>query len=256
VAELPDEVWKAILTNEDSVMLRMRRRHRRYPGTPRCKQCLLPLAGPLNWAFKLRGLGPSPGNPNFCNICERFAQGNPGGVEVMMSLLFADVRGSTTLAEKETPSGFTALINRFFAAASKTLIDTDAYIDKMVGDEIIGLYLPFLGSSHPSKALTAGHALLQAIGHGSDSGPWVPVGVGINTGTAYMGTVGSVEGRIDFTAMGDAVNVTARLASLAEAGEILVAESTWLAAGSPPAEHRSVQVKGRAEPVSVYSIRP
>lgn len=205
--------------------------------------------------LQLRGLGPSSGNPNFYNKCERFGLDHPGGAEVEMSLLFADVRGSTTLAEGQTPSGFTALINRFFAAAGKSLIDSDAYIDKMVGDEIIGIYLPYLGPSHPGMAVEAGRALLTATGHESEGGAWVPVGIRINTGIAFMGTVGSAEGRIDFTAMGDVVNVTARLASLAAAGEMLVAESTWKAADEPPAEHRLIEVKGRNEAVSVYSMK-
>ena len=89
-----EEIWRGMVSGTGSVLAGVRRRNKRLPGSPRCKQCYLPLGGPLAWVFRLRGLRPSDGNPNFCNNCELFVREHPGGVEVEMAFLFADVRGS------------------------------------------------------------------------------------------------------------------------------------------------------------------
>jgi adenylate cyclase len=80
------------------------------------------------------------------------------------------------------PRDFTRLINRFYAAANKVPIDSDALVDKLVGDEVIGLYLPFLGSTRARMAIEAARKLLQATGHEDASGPWLPVGAGVHAG--------------------------------------------------------------------------
>ena len=200
----------------------------------------------------------SQGNPHLCNICDQFASSNPGGAEIEMTMLFADVRGSTTLAEKLSPSEFTRRMNRFYATANDVLINSDAYIDKIVGDEVIGLYIPvFAGKNHARKAVLAANDLLRATGHDSEKGPWVPVGVGVYTGNVYYGTVGAKEQVTSITVMGDAVNITARLASVAGKGEILIGEKTYLDAGinmgNP--ERRQLELKGKSETVSVVVQR-
>jgi adenylate cyclase len=172
-------------------------------------------------------------------------------------MLFADVRGSTPLAEQMRPKEFTRLMGRFYDTASAVLVEHDAYVDKFVGDEIIGLFVPALtGDSHAERAISSARALLQATGHANPGGPWVPVGVGVNTGTAYVGSVGEGEDR-ELTAMGDVVNTTARLASAAAEGEILV---TLAAASSArlspvPLERRSLALKGKSAPTDVVVIR-
>jgi len=148
-------------------------------------------------------------------------------------------------------------MNRFFGAANRTLIKSDAYIDKLVGDEVIGLYMPYLGSGNSRRAIEAAKELLNATGHQDVNGPWLPVGIGVNTGIVFIGSVGTADGKSDFTAMGDVVNVTARLSSLAGAGEILVGEAAWAAAAieSEVAEHRRLEVKGKAEPIDVFVLK-
>ena len=173
-------------------------------------------------------------------------------------MLFADVRGSTALAEKMSPSDFSKLINRFYSAASKVLIKSDAWIDKLVGDEIIGFYFPgFVGADHPSVAVQAGRELLRATGHTDKSGPWLPVGVGIHTGTAFVGAVGTKEGVTDVTALGDAVNTAARLVSQAREGEIVLSETTYSAANLQWSnlEARQLVLKGKAEHVNARVLR-
>jgi adenylate cyclase len=190
-------------------------------------------------------------------VCEEFVRTHPGGAEIELSLLFADVRGSTSLGEAMSPGEFTRLMNRFFDSSNKILIDSDAMVDKLVGDEVIGLYLPLMGADHARRSIEAGRMLLVATGHESPEGPWLPVGVGVHTGVAYVGAVGSRDTVSDFSAMGDAVNVTARLASLAGKGEVLVSEAAHHASGLDLAdlETRKLELKGRQAPMTVRIIR-
>ena len=253
-----EQIWRELLTGTGSKFERGRRLNRRVPGTPRCKSCLIPLSGPISRVLRLiNDLAPSAMNPNYCNKCETFLRTHPGGAEIELTLLFADIRGSTGLAERMTPTEFRELLNRFYDSANRILIDSDALVDKLVGDEVIGLYLPGIGPDHPKKAALAARDLLLATGHGDPGGPWVPVGVGIHTGTAYVGAVGSQATVTDFTAIGDAVNVTARLASVAPAGEVLISASSYVAARDElgELEVRQLEVKGRDAPVDVRVLQ-
>ncbi|MEX2458469.1 MAG: adenylate/guanylate cyclase domain-containing protein [Actinomycetota bacterium] len=252
-----EALWRGLLTGGDSPIRHDRDRFKRWPGSPRCKTCLYPLGGPVARVLRLRsGRGPSRKNPNFCNLCEEFVRTHPGGSEVDVSLLFADVRGSTGIAESMEAARFSALMNRFFRAGTHVLIDTDGLIDKFVGDEVVGLYLPAMVADHPRAAIEAAQKLLSALGYGDPDGPWLPVGVGIHSGTAFVGSVGDPS-VADFTAMGDTVNVAARLASAAKAGEILVSDAAWKRSGidavSTPT--RKLEVKGRTAPVEVRVLR-
>lgn len=136
-------------------------------------------------------------------------------------MLFADVRGSTALAETMTSAAFSSLMNRYYEAATKVLVETDAFIDKLVGDAVVALYLPiFTGPNHARPAVQAAVDLLTATGHGGSAAPWLPIGIGVHSGVAYFGTVSGVEGTFsEFTALGDNVNVAARLCSMAGIGE-------------------------------------
>jgi adenylate cyclase len=205
----------------------------------------------------MRGVRPSDGNPNFCNNCELFVRSNPGGAEVEMAFLIADVRGSTSIAESVSPTKFTETMNHFFGAANRVLIGSDAYIDKLVGDEVFGFYMPYLGTEKSLLAVTAAKELLIATGHKDPNGPWVPVGVGVNTGIAFVGSVGTSDGRSDFTAMGDVVNLTARLSSLADVGEILIGERAWAEAAiaDEATERRRLTVKGKSDPIDVVALQ-
>jgi adenylate cyclase len=174
-------------------------------------------------------------------------------------MFFADVRGSSTLAEMMTPVEFSQVINRFYLVATDVLVRTDALVDRLIGDEVIGLYVPaFAGPDHPRLAIQAAQSLLQLTGHNDQHGPWIPVGVGIHTGSAFVGIVGGTDGNpTDFTALGDNVNITARLASQAEAGVILISDVAYEASGLKleGLEHRYLDLKGRSQPISVHALR-
>jgi adenylate cyclase len=188
-----------------------------------------------------------------------FAQRCPGGAEIELSMLFVDVRGSTGLAEEMTATEFGRLMNRFYRAATDVLIDSDAVIDKLVGDQVIGLYLPlFTGPNHARPAIVAARRLLEVAGHGSDDGPWLQIGVGVHSGNAYVGTVSGADDTVtDITALGDNVNVGARIASLARPGEVLVSESALRVGGIDlrALEQRRLELKGRSEPITVRVLR-
>ena len=195
------------------------------------------------------GKRPAENNPNLCSNCFTFVTSNHGGAEIEISLLFADIRGSTSLAETMPPGEYRKLLDRFYNVAADAVFGNDGFLDKFVGDEVVATFVPLLtGEQHASRALDAARALMKATGHGNGNRPWVPLGAGVHTGLAWMGAVGD-GAAANMTALGDAVNVTARLASLAEAGEILVTTDAALAAGVDTARlpHKSLELKGRQQ---------
>jgi adenylate cyclase len=188
-----------------------------------------------------------------------FCHKYPGGTELVISMLFVDVRGSTRLAEGMRAAEFSRLMNRFYKATTDVLIKTNAFIDKFVGDEVIGLYFPlFTGSNHSAAAIQAARDLLYLTTQADERNLALPVGIGVHTGVAYVGTVSGTEGSVkDITALGDNVNITARLASQAGAGEALVSESARTSAGISleMAERRQLALKGKSEPVSAWVLK-
>jgi adenylate cyclase len=189
-----------------------------------------------------------------------FAHTHPGGAEVPISMLFVDVRGSSQLAHQLGAVEFGKLMNRFYKAATEVLVQTDAFIDKFVGDEVIGLYLPvFTGDKHASLAVEAARRLLGATGQSTASDDRTPVGIGVHTGPAYVGTVSGTEHSIsDITALGENVNIAARLASTAGAGEALISDAAWTAAQMNPddnGDRREVELRGIPGSIGVRALR-
>lgn len=254
--ETPDQFWADHLHGLDPMPRWERRLFRLLPHDPRCKLCSAPFKGAGGMVMRQMGFGPSSKNPRFCNICEVSIRKHRGGAEVPMSFMFADVRGSTALAEGMPPIEFSRLLNRFYEVANRTIIERDAFVDKLVGDEVVAFFPPALGN-HSRVAIEAGQRLLAATGHGAPGGPWIPVGVGLHTGRAYYGVVGTEDTVSDITALGDDVNVTSRLVGLASAGEILVSDAAAAASGLDLSahEHRSLDLKGRTEPIGVRVLR-
>jgi adenylate cyclase len=199
--------------------------------------------------------GPSRSNPLLCSMCFRHLRDSPGGAEVELSVLFADIRGSTGIAERASASDFRALVQQFYYRASKAINDHDGIVDKFLGDGIMALFLPVVtGGQHAARAIEAGEALLREVMDRELIAGGVGVGVGVHTGDAFVGAVGT-EDRLDFTALGDTVNVAARLGGAAGAGELLVSDAAWRAAGrSDPDEWRRQPIHGRAEPLDVVVV--
>jgi adenylate cyclase len=251
--------WKAILEGRNENYRRQRAVFRRLPRSPRCKMCAAPFEGPAAPFMRLLGRGRWANNPNYCGICFRWIRGHRGGAEVEISLMFADVRGSTALGERMAPAEFSALLSRFYDLATRTVIERDGIVDKFVGDEIMALFAPpFAGSAHPLRAIEAARSLVEQAAGPDGGGEPIPVGAGVHTGIAFVGAVGGEGGLVEFTALGDAVNTTARLASAAGPGEVLVTRAAADAAGlaSDGFEERHLELRGRTEPVDVVVLRP
>jgi adenylate cyclase len=227
---------------------RLRRFWRAIPSPPRCKMCTRPFGAPAGPIMRLIGLGPWPGNPKYCRGCFKDLYRNRDGADIECTILFADIRGSTQLGESMPSAQFRTLMDRFYVTAAEILVDHEAIVDKFVGDEVIAIFVPALtDGNHASQAVDAGLDLLRATGNGTDS-PWAPIGIGIHTGRAYVGAVGTAD-HVEFTALGDTVNITARLTSAAGPGEILLTDAVANAAdlGEARLEHRRLELRGRSE---------
>lgn len=247
--------WRDFLTRGDPNERRFRRLFAMLRHGPRCKLCAAPFAGAAAPVMRMIGKRPALKNQTLCNACFVNMEKHRGGAEVDGSYLFADIRGSTALAERLPPIEFRALIDRFYATTSQAVFDHDGGVDKFVGDEIVAFFLPVTsGPKHAAHAVAAALAVLRATGHADDRGPWVPVGVGVSSGRAWVGVVGD-EKRIDITALGDNVNIAARLGGAAKAGEVLLTvEAAKAAQLDPDLERRSLDLKGKSAPIEVVSL--
>jgi adenylate cyclase len=251
-----DSYWREFLTRGDACETKFRRVFRMLPHGPRCKLCAAPFAGAGAPLMRVINKRPALKNPAVCNTCMDNMERHRGGAEIDGSYLFADIRGSTAIAERVTPVEFRALIDRFYGTASDAVFDHDGGVDKFVGDEIVAFFFPLMtGPRHAAAAVSAAIAILRATGHEDPDGPWVPVGVGVSTGLAWVGAVGD-EKRTDLTALGDVVNVAARLGGAARAGELLMTVEAAAAAGLDPGlgERRSLELKGKSMPTDVVSL--
>ena len=224
------------------------------PTNPRCESCNAPFRGLGGLLLRPLGFSQSDFTPRLCNFCLAPIMKTQTGVEIELSMLFADIRGSIALAEGLSPNEFARLVNRFYIATTGVLVRSRAFIDRLQGDEVIALCVPgFAGPDFAQRAVQAAQALLEATGHADPEGPWIPVGVGVHTGTAYVGAVGSPDGLSDITALGYSMNTAARLASRAAPGEIILSEEIVAAAQVDAAglEQRALELKGKSQPVPV-----
>jgi adenylate cyclase len=160
------------------------------------------------------------------------------------------------LGARTSASAYAQLLNRFYAVTTDVLLRHDALIDKLIGDEAMALFIPGVaGPDYRRKSVQAATAVLRAVGYGSSKGPWLTVGVGVNAGQAYVGNVGSAV--VDFTALGDCVNLAARLQEQAAGGEIVVAADVHPEVDSllPAASRRALKVRGHEAAVDVVVAR-
>lgn len=242
--------WFWFSTNAFAVDKSLRRILRVLPRDPRCKFCNAPFQGLGGMLVRaLFGKQRSALNPRYCNLCEVASREFPGGAEVQMSILFIDIRGSTALSEKMTPTEFSQVINRFYAAATKVIIEEDGLVEKLAGDEVAAFWgAGFAGPNYVRRTVEVAQKLLHVM-----EGQKIPVGIGVHSGVAYFGAMGTGEGLTDISAKGDEVNLTARLASKAAPGEIILSEQALKDAGidGNELETRSLDLKGFSEPVSV-----
>ena len=252
-----EDFWREFLEQGGDTWKGIGRRvFKRIPADPRCRMCASPFRGPGAPLMRLIGKRPSEANPNWCNSCFDFMAKHHGGAEIEGAMLFADIRGSTALAERMSSGEYHALLNRYFAVATAAVFKYDGFVDKFVGDELVALFFPLLtGERYVSRAVAAAQELLRATGHADPDGPWVPVGAGVHAGRAWFGIVGEGS-HMEMTAVGDTVNVAARLASHAQAGEILISTDAAAASDLDPAlVSRTLELKGKSLGTDVVSVR-
>ncbi len=254
--EMNEEEWRSFLEQPDRLMGLGRRLFAHLPSSPRCQLCASPFHGAGGAMMRVIGKAPSASNPMMCTTCENQLLKRRGGAEVESSLLFADVRGSTQLGERLSPTEFRSALARYYTVASEAVYANRGIVDKFVGDELVATFPPFLGSDHAARALAAARDVLRATGHDDPDGPWLPVGAAVHTGRMWFGTVGEGS-HVEITVLGDVVNTTARLVAAAAAGEIVVSgEAAKLIGLEDSLERRSLELKGKEHPMDVVVVTP
>jgi adenylate cyclase len=242
-------LWRSVLTVGHRHNLAF------LPGGSRCSGCHIPMKGPSGAFINVvSGRRKSRKNPSFCNYCDDHLP--LGGAEVDVAVVFADVRGSTGLAERLGSQAFAALLNRFYRASTTALMSREAMIDKLVGDEVMALFFPNTGADYRARAVLAAAELLKGLGYGTPQGGIIPVGVGVNAGPAFCGRIGTGEVH-DFTALGDTINTGARLQGHAEPGQIVIPEELYPAVAKvfPDAEARTLSIRGREMPFAARILK-
>ena len=246
-----DQMWREWFeTDAFKVEKRLHNLFSILPHDPRCKLCHTPFDGIGGMLVRaLYGRKPSSLNPRFCNVCEDFASKFPGGADVKMSMLFADVRGSTALSEKLAPSEYKKMIDRFYVGAAHAVAAEDGLVDNLAGDAVAAFWgAGFAGADYTVRTVRAAQAIARLMRKQD-----IPVGIGVHAGVAYFGAIGAAGSLVDISAIGEEVNTAARIASQAAAGEILLSETALSRAGIDPAglETRRLELKGIREPVAV-----
>jgi len=180
-----------------------------------------------------------------------------GGAITDLTVLFADLRGFTSFSERSSPEQVVALLNRYFGIATPLVLAQGGTVDKFVGDAMMALFnAPARQPDHALRAARAALAMQAAIEQiAADNAGWPRFRIGINTGPALVGNIGSAELR-NFTAIGDTVNLASRLETSAESGQIVIGAATYaqihdIAVVRPLG---GIEVKGKAAPVEAFVL--
>lgn len=254
----PDEpmsvdAWSTFWAATDSTRARVGHRLLKLlPHGPRCGICSAPFGGLgrfLVWPF---GYRPSRKNPNICATCVELSP--PGGMPMTIGVLFADLRGFTAHSEAAAPHEVSTMLRRFYAVAEDVLLP-EAIIDKLIGDEVMALYIEEFTRRSDIGDLMLEHAreLLGRLEQASD-GSGLEVGIGLDFGEAFVGNIGQ-RAIYDFTAVGDVVNVASRLTGHAGAGEILMSERVARMLSQSAGERVELALKGKASPEVAYRVQ-
>ena len=237
-----------------------------------CKGCWqhmhvpIPIRGPLSIPFKVFGIKISQMNPNLCTICETMFTRVKRRKQIVIpaTIVFADLRGYTSLSQRTDSNEVLGMLQEFYDECAAAVWARDGIINKFVGDAVLAIFnFPIMRDDHVRQAVLAAIelqkrcseatklAVIEADGKASPVG----VGVGIHTGFASIGEVGTAYK--DFTIIGPIVNLASRVQGTAKSGEILVTEEVYgqVADLFPAAESRTYQLKGIDNPVKAYTLR-
>jgi adenylate cyclase len=231
-----------------------------------CKGCWqhmrmpIPIRGPLSIPLRLLGIKRSQMNPNLCTICEtNFTKvKKKKQVVIPATILFADLRGYTSLSEKTERSEVLDLLQNFYDECASAIWERDGIVNKFIGDAVLAIFnFPIMQEDHVRQAVLAGMEIQkkwrQATSERKDLS--TGIGVGIHTGNASIGEVGTAYK--DFTIIGPVVNLASRIQSAAGLGEVVVTEAVYHEVEDlfPQVEQRTYQLKGIEEPVNGYLLR-
>jgi adenylate cyclase len=250
------EDWAAEYEISNAPVARaMRRLLMALPSSPRCGRCGAPFAGPGRRIVGPLGYRPSRKNPTICAVCVETSP--PGGMKMHTGVLFADMRGFTSRSEGSDPEQVSMLLRRFYRCAEGVLFP-EAIIDKVMGDEVMALYLPDVQvrvsrEEVPSLMLEHARDLLRSVGYGSDGGPFVELGIGIDIGEAFVGNIGQ-RALYDFTAVGDVVNTASRLQGQAKGGQVVLSERVAEGLPAMVGTREELTLKGKSEPQVAYRV--
>lgn len=184
-----------------------------------------------------------------------------GGEEREVTVMFADVRGFTTLSEGLPPREVVSMLNLFLERMNEIVLKHGGAINKYIGDNLMAFWnAPYFQEDHAWKATQAALEMLGAIEDINAQQQFktpVQFGIGINTGIVVVGNIGSQQ-RLEYTPIGDTVNVASRLSGVAEGGACLVGPGTYiyLAERLQPSRQLQVRLKGKAQELGVYEFRP
>lgn len=217
------------------------------------------LRGPLSMPFRLFGIKPSRMNPNICTLCETLFEVvmKRKAIEIEATILFADIRNYTTVAQAVDAAELSRLLNFFYDECATAVWAHDGLLNKAIGDSILAIFnFPLKHATHTQRALAAAqdirqrcndHCKRELAKHGLDAAE-LGIGIGIDCGTLTFGEFGTTH--TELTAIGQVVNRAARLQSVAAPGEILISEAASQALGTTPVpfERREVLLKGYVGP--------
>jgi len=246
-----EELWLQVFAVGAADLLDQRSFHSRLPSPPRCRLCKAPFRGIGGFFLSWKGKRPAKRNPHFCNACDAFLENNPGGAEVPMALLYADIRQSTEFARAHTPVEVSRRINRFLNVATDAITQSDGFLLAFYGDCVFANWPPgFSGPDYVAKAVASSRALAEASREAE-----IPVGIGVHSAEAYMCSVEAAQGSFrDVSVFGEAVNVVARLSDKAGPGEVLVSRAAAETARiDGPWE--AMTLKGFEEPVMAHRLQ-
>ena len=233
---------------DDKGLLNLQRFMSRLPSPPRCKLCQAPFEGTWRPLVRLAGFKPWKLNQQLCRKCFKRIDAHQGGTEIAVSLLFADVRDSTAMAEGVTASEFTDRLNGFYKVALAAVDRENGVVDHMAGDGIMAMWIPAFVDQSPSiHSISAARDIIRNM-HGRLS-----IGVGVHAGTAFVGVVGE-GGAKDFTVLGDTPNTASRLSGAAQPGDLIISEDAATAAGLDTTDlrHELLDLRGKREPFAAW----
>ena len=186
---------------------------------------------------------------------------NLGGDRKVVTVLFSDIRDFTTITESRPPDQLISILNEYFTEMAKIIFDHQGSLDKYIGDAIVAVFGSLIQIENPAKnAVDAAVAMIKRLPEMNRDwearfGFSMNIGIGVSTGEVFLGNIGSPE-RMEFTVIGDTVNVASRFSGLARPGQILVTRETLTCLG-PGEAHRELpasEVKGKTGKLEVFEI--